>query len=79
MNVSQNKMLQRVDISANAQLMHLLAYNNRLTTLDISQNPLLSRIWAFGNPLSETETEIIVSNLRSAAGVDLWLTEESLL
>ena len=71
--------LNGLDISANTQLAHLLVYNNRLTTLDISQNPLLIRIWAFGNPLPETETEAIVSNLRSATNGDLWLTEEPLV
>ena len=70
--------LGSLDISANTQLLRLLAYNNQLTALDISQNPLLNRIWAFGNQLPDTETESLVSSLRSVSGGDLWLTEEPL-
>lgn len=70
--------LTSLDISSNTQLKHLLAYNNQLAVLDISQNPLLSRLWAFGNQLPDTETENLVSTLRSVSGGDLWLTEEPL-
>lgn len=70
--------LNSLDVSANTQLSRLLVYNNRLTALDISQNPLLNRLWAFGNELPDTETENLVSTLRSVTSGDLWLTEEPL-
>lgn len=70
--------LSRLDISANTQLVRLLAYNNQLTALDISQNPLLSRLWVFGNQLPDTETENLVSTLRSVTSGNLWLSIEPL-
>lgn len=70
--------LSSLDISANTQLAHLLAYNNQLAALDISRNPLLNRLWVFGNQLPDTETESLVSKLRSVTNGDLWLTEEPL-
>lgn len=70
--------LNALDISKNLQLVRLLAYNNQLAALDISQNTQLNRLWAFGNQLPDTETESLVSSLRSVTGGDLWLTEEPL-
>lgn len=77
LDCSGNK-LSALDVSKNAQLARLLAYNNALTSLDISQNPLLNRLWLFGNPLPDTETERLVSTLRSVASGDLWLSYEPL-
>lgn len=70
--------LSSLDISANTQLVRLLAYNNQLTALDISQNPLLNRLWVFGNQLPDTETESLVSTLRSVTSGDLWISIEPL-
>lgn len=77
LDVSGNA-LGSLDISANAELTRLLAYNNQLTSLDISKNPQLNRLWVFGNQLPDTETESLVSTLRSVTSGDLWLSIEPL-
>lgn len=70
--------LSALYISKNKEMMRLLAYNNKLTALDISQNSKLNRLWLFGNPLSDKETERLVSSLGSVPTGHLWLTNEPL-
>lgn len=77
MDCSGNQ-LSNLDISANTQLTRLLAYNNQLTALDISRNTQLNRLWVFGNQLPYTETQSLVSTLRSVTNGDLWLSIEPL-